>query len=80
MDIEQRYKILCQIALEYELLAHMDANREHYQKVLDIAPFELGGDLSLVDMMLNGESMCPATYENALWRARVRLGLVERKP
>jgi hypothetical protein len=75
MDIEQRYEILCQIARDYGLLAHMTSNRDHYQKALGLNGMQIGHDIALIENLVHGEGLAPVNYELANWRACQRLGL-----
>lgn len=77
MDTEQRLEILCQIIRDYDLMSHIDNNREKYEKKPSIRSFDVGGDIGLLDQIAHGIALYPVQYSAVEFRARQRLGLLE---
>lgn len=75
MTLEQKYKLLCQIAHDYGLSKHMEQNREYYQRILGLESWQVGHDIAIIDNLVDGEGLFPVNYELAILRAKERLEL-----
>jgi len=75
MDTKQRLEILRQIITDYDLVNHIESNRKHYEKKLNLKSWQVGHDIALIDTLVNDEGLYPTNYELAQQRARQRLSL-----